>query len=286
MAAFAQGVVDSGRPQRTATGRRVTAGGLDAANLRRSGQRLDAEAEGEEERDDRIDDVTDDVAVDIDDGGQAREQALYADQEIERQTFENDRTRMAEPQTRVATVDRRFVPGQPITSGGGVGNAVGRAAPGGHILSPSVTGLYIRPPFPEDTDNLWDWIRRDDTLGQEFLGRPYRSSYQLHELMKHLIGAEHDGTGLIRAIHYQQYHLGFAMLSPILGPENTALMHLYLRPDMRGKIAEMIGSFMELAALLAPGVHLAVYPNDAVQAKLYARLLVPLGFQQHVMLIR
>lgn len=156
--------------------------------------------------------------------------------------------------------------------------------PPGTYQDPS--GISARPLSVQDVDRLWDWIRQDGDAGKSFLGHAITTSLALHTFMQQLVATEPQGLAIIRAIHYQDQHLGFAMLAPILAAERTALMHIYLRKDVRGQLANLAPILVNLATQVAPNVHLAVASADDIWARLHRAVLKPLGFVEHVMFVR
>lgn len=160
------------------------------------------------------------------------------------------------------------------------------AVPDGAVFADSVEGLRGAHITAEDIDRLWDWLRSDKDYGFAFVGRTFNTSLALHVFMTQMSQAETQGVALIRALHYHEHHLGFAMLAPILAQERTALMHVYLQPAVRGQLAQFIRPLVEIAQKTAPGVHLAVPSmGDDAYTRLHRQLLKPLGFQEHVMFI-
>lgn len=178
-----------------------------------------------------------------------------------------------------------MIPASPFTSTTVQANAAGqlRTAP---IASRSVPALLVRPIVVEDADRLWDWIRHDPDQGAGFLGKVFATSILLHDFMRILVNAETSGLAIIRAIHHGPHHLGFAMLAPILADERTALMHIYLRQDVRGQLAQFTGPLVEIAEQIVPGVHLAVASPDKAWQRLHRSILVPLGFTEHAMFVK
>lgn len=152
-------------------------------------------------------------------------------------------------------------------------------------------GVTVRPVTIEDGDRLWDWIRADGDHGAAFLSRPMQTSMDLHGVMHALITAESAGTALMRAVYYEgategDQHLGFAALAPILPVEQVAVMHIYLRPEVRGQLAALTGPLVQVASSILPTYKLAVVSHDAAWARLHRQVLLPLGFTEHVMFVR
>ncbi len=158
--------------------------------------------------------------------------------------------------------------------------------PTGVVASLTFPELVARPVLVEDIDRLWDWIRADKDQGASFLGRTFTHSIALHEFARQMGQAEMAGLAITRAIHYGPHHLGFAMLAPILAQERTALMHIYLRQDVRGQLAKFTAPLVEIAERVAPGVHLAVASADATWQRLHRSILVPLGFTEHALFVK
>lgn len=152
-------------------------------------------------------------------------------------------------------------------------------------------GVAVRSVTIEDVDRLWDWVRADGDNGAAFLSRPMQTSMDLHGVMETLLTAESAGTALIRAIYYEgaadgDQHLGFAALAPILPVEQVAVMHIYLRPEVRGQLAQLTGPLIQLASSLLPTYTLAVLSADAAWARLHRQVLAPLGFVEQVLFVR
>lgn len=152
--------------------------------------------------------------------------------------------------------------------------------------------IYTRPIGLADTDRLWDWIRRDKDQGKAFFGQVFESSVSLHTFMGRLSQAEQYGVALIRAIAFDDdanqsiQHLGFVCCSPILADMKTALVHIYLREDQRGSLANYIRPLVEIAEQTMPGYRLAIASMNAAFVKLHRQVLAPLGFVEHTMFVR
>lgn len=157
--------------------------------------------------------------------------------------------------------------------------------PNGTIVH-RASGLSIAKVSVEDVDRLWDWIRHDADGGTSFLWQKCTTSIALHQYLLKIDMGESNGIAAIRAIHGGDQHLGFAMLAPILEVERTALMHIYLREDMRGHLATIAGPLVEMASTVVPDMHLAVWSSDERWARLHRKLLAPLGFTERTMFIR
>lgn len=169
---------------------------------------------------------------------------------------------------------------QPATTAG-PGQAVTRVA------SRTVPAIFADRVSVGDVDRLWDWLRIDDPKEPQFLGRVHPSSQSLHGLLRWMsIEGEGNRLAMIRAIHHGPHHLGFAMLAPILAEERTALMHIYLRQEVRGQIAEFLVPLIEIAEQVVPGFRLAATSLDDGMRRLHRKILTPLGFTEHVMFVR
>lgn len=153
-------------------------------------------------------------------------------------------------------------------------------------------GLILVGITIEDTDRLWDWIREDAGNAGPFFGKRLRHSQQLHDVMRGLVISEREGTGLARSIHYrsnsadQTEHLGLLALVPILSTEQIALLHIYLRPDMRASLDRIVPWAVEEAGEILPAHHLGVWAQNDAQRKLYKGLLSPLKFAEHTLFVR
>lgn len=154
------------------------------------------------------------------------------------------------------------------------------------ITSPHAPSLEAGMLRAEDVDRLWDWIRQDADGGQHFLGRTFATSIELHAFMKQIFDLESSGLAIMRSLYWSHEHFGFAMLAPILAAERTTLLHIYLRQDARGSLGQLVGPLIEIATIMLPNVHLAVYSPDDAWERLHQRLLTPLGFRKHAMFIR
>lgn len=154
---------------------------------------------------------------------------------------------------------------------------------------PEVAPILATPPTVEDIDRLWDWIRADGDGGAAFFSRAIPSSVALHNTFSALAVAEQavgPVTAAIRAITSGPHHVGFAMLLPILRQERTALMHIYLRPELRGMLAQLTPTLIDQAAAAVPGFTLAVIGHDAALTRMHRSILAPLGFVEHTMFLR
>lgn len=147
-------------------------------------------------------------------------------------------------------------------------------------------GLNLQPIAVEDTDRLWDWIRADAEGGFSYFSRPLKNSQQLHDVMRSLVAAEQQGTGLARSVCYGQDHIGFAALVPILDTEKIAVVHLYLNPAVRGSLDKLLPWLLGQAYALLPGYQLAIFASDEARRRLYRTLLVKLEFAEHSLFVR
>ena len=150
--------------------------------------------------------------------------------------------------------------------------------------------IGLRPLAVEDVDRLWDWLRADADGGAAFFGRTFKHSMELHQMMVQLGQAEAHSVGLLRALYYEadeaaSQHLGFVALAPILSTEKVAVLHVYLRPDVRGQLPTLASHIVENATRLLPSYQLAVLALGA-HARLYRQMLTPLGFAEHVIFVR
>lgn len=259
---------------------RVSRAALDAARLRMSGARL----EEEDERDEEEPDDLEDEGHAGDPGEWEREQAdnpvaaqldraLWSPQSVAA-------IRQTQPQPPHPAIEFDFAMPKPTL-------AVEKTTPAGHGPITHSSGITLSPILVGDIDRLWDWLRADADHGYAFLGKTFATSVELHQFARLIVTQfEPNALAMLRAIYYKDQHIGFAMLAPILAAERTALMHLYLRKDVRGSLYQLARPLVELAMVVAPGVHLAVYAADVQWAKLYRSVLGPLGFVEHVMFVR
>lgn len=173
----------------------------------------------------------------------------------------------------------------------------GVAAPPSKPAQAPAYGVTVRAVTFADTDNLWDWIRRDDDAGRMFLGAPVDNSLELHQRIQRICEGEASGVAMLRSIYWEDdrgldgvpsaTHLGFGMVYPILSHEKIAVLHTYLRQDARGYLLKFLPALLQLAQdVLPPGFRLAVVPFDEHQRKAFATLLQPLGFTAHTMFVR
>lgn len=151
---------------------------------------------------------------------------------------------------------------------------------------PAVSKFQLRPIAIEDTDALWDWVRADADKGQAFFGKPIENSMQLHDLMKGLVLAEAQGTGMVRSIFFGDVQVGVLALVPILSTEKIALMHLYLSGPVRDRVQQLLVPVVQLAVALVPGYHLGVIALTKPQHDQMTTLLTPHGFKAHTLFIR
>ncbi len=155
--------------------------------------------------------------------------------------------------------------------------------------SRSVPALVAQVVTVTDVDHLWDWLRADRANGasDSFLGQSHATSMDLHAAVRFLVvDAEQARVGMIRSIYHGPHHLGFAMLAPILADEASALLHVYLRAEVRGQLAQFLQPLIEIAEQVVPGYHLVAYTLDPVMRRLQRQILTPLGFIEHVLFVR
>lgn len=147
-------------------------------------------------------------------------------------------------------------------------------------------GLFTQMVYAQDIDRLWDWIRRDKDLGMSFLSRSLTSSIELHALVGQFAAEETYGTALLRTLYADREHVGFVMLSPILSDERTAILHLYIRADLRTHLVALTGFIIEAASRLAPGIKLAISALDPSWGATSLPVLKSLGFVAHTLYVR
>jgi hypothetical protein len=149
--------------------------------------------------------------------------------------------------------------------------------------APAADPIQLVPVEVHHLDNLWDWVRQDQDRGAAFLGGVgAQSSLAIHHFFQTLNQREQLGMAMIRAIHLNSSHIGFAVLLPILEQQKIALAHLYINQQMRGFLTQLLPSLIHYAAQMRPDLRLVVM-SDRPE---WARLLAPLGFHQQIVLIR
>lgn len=142
----------------------------------------------------------------------------------------------------------------------------------------------------EDVDRLWDWVRQDKDRGQAFFNRVILNSRDMHAFMQAVVELAGD-KAMAKSIYYIEgtltpVHVGFVMLLPILSAELTAMLHVYLRQDIRGKLGEVTADLIDDVAALVPGYRLAVWSPSEEWVRLHRRVLVPVGFVERTMFVR
>lgn len=150
--------------------------------------------------------------------------------------------------------------------------------------------LIVVPMSLEDTDRLWDWLRQDTKGDLAFFGREIRNSQDLHAMMQLLVNGESVNKAIGRSIYFIDanrvaHHIGLAALMPILSTERVALMHIYLSPETRGGLAQLVPALVGEARNLLPDFRLAVMSTDDTWRRLHRQVLGPLGFTEHTMFI-
>lgn len=156
------------------------------------------------------------------------------------------------------------------------------AAPDTRTTAQAASPLTVRKIGLADCDNLWDWIRQDADRGAAFLGVAAHSSVEVHAFMRQLLDREAHGLALARCVDYNDQHIGFAVLLPILEAQKVALTHFYLSPATRGHITQLLPGLLQHASQLRPDLRLVIV-SDRPE---WARLLAPHGFRQQIVLIR
>jgi len=152
-------------------------------------------------------------------------------------------------------------------------------------------GLHLLTPTQEDTDRLWDWIRADADRGEVFFGKLMKTSQELHDLMRDLVVLhEPQMTALARSIWFidgrgVRHHIGTTIFAPILSTERVALVHLFLRKDVRGNLANFIRPILDAGRGLVPGYHLAFFAMEPGMLAFGQQTLVPLGFKAFTMFV-
>lgn len=144
--------------------------------------------------------------------------------------------------------------------------------------------LSLRPVTDLEADNLWDWARSDPGA-VEFLGVTPRSSTDVHLWINTINQA--GPRAFIHAFYVADTHMGFTVLAPVLAVERTALMHVYLRPEARGTLPQLMPWLIAQAEQVAPaGFHLAAFSTSEELRRLHRATLAPLGFRELVMFLR
>lgn len=149
----------------------------------------------------------------------------------------------------------------------------------------SVAGVRILAHHvtPADADRMWDWVRQDQDRGAVFFGTPMLSGLHVHEQMAAYVKADRKGAAIIRAMYVNDQPIGLAILHPIDPEQRVAVAHLYLRPDLRGNLPQLLPLLLDEAeAHLPDGIRIAVYENRPA----LAALLSSHGFVPHTLLIR
>lgn len=145
------------------------------------------------------------------------------------------------------------------------------------------TGLALRPLLEEDVDQVWDWIRTEETRAEAFFGVYIRTALQLHMQMRNMITQESQGSAMVRAVDSGGMLIGLAAAWPLDHTDKLATLHLYIRPDLRNRLAEILPSLIAEGERVIPaGLRLAIVP----EREGWIELLRPLGFVAHTVLIR
>lgn len=143
-------------------------------------------------------------------------------------------------------------------------------------------GITVRPVTLVDIDNLWDWVRSDEDHGRVFLGKVMPTSLDLHAWFRDLRDREASGITIVVAVDQRGSHVGFVVLDPISVPMGTAMVHIYLAPDVRGHLALILPTLLALADERVPALSLVVATASAAAARLYR----PFGFETTFVLKR
>ncbi len=134
----------------------------------------------------------------------------------------------------------------------------------------------------EDCDQLWDWVRTDKEGTAEFLGATFANSRALFDYIAKVAQHERDGTAALYAIREGDL-IGFAMLWPIqreTGKAPIATAHLYVAPDARGRIKQLLG------VLIGEADRLRYNLSVITQRQEWATALAESGFATHFLLTR
>ena len=136
-----------------------------------------------------------------------------------------------------------------------------------------------------DIDRLWDWVRSDPEGTQAFTGKTFENSRDLFAYIQQLAQKEREHKAAFYSIMDEVTLLGFIMLDPIIreprqNPVGTT--HVYLQPEARGRLREILPAMLAQADQVAPGMNLCVITSRGE----WASTLEAVGFTTHIVLTR
>ena len=135
----------------------------------------------------------------------------------------------------------------------------------------------------EDIDQLWDWVRADREGTTAFLGLAHPNTASFFSQIGQIGQKEKDGVAWLRSIKRGDSLIGFVILDPIQrGNPPVGKCHIYVSPDERGSLPELLPSLIAEGDRLLPGVTLFV----ATSEEGWATMLKAVGFASQIVLTR
>ncbi len=116
----------------------------------------------------------------------------------------------------------------------------------------------LSDPTIGDVDRLWDWIREDGPA--RVAAFHAASSPALHQGMTALLHEAQLGRAALHSLYWQDTHVGFAALAPILGTQ--AQIHIYLAPSIRGRGLPLVRRALAAARERYPALELVAITED------------------------
>ena len=129
--------------------------------------------------------------------------------------------------------------------------------------------ISVRPVTDCDVDRLWDWVRRDEDRGLEFLGFQPKTA---REVYGHFAQNFTDNpVAAAFAIDELGTHIGFALFNPIHPIPFQAVTHLYLAASVRGRLGEIVQQLLRICDDRYHGLSLVIVTPDERRMRLCRR---------------
>lgn len=134
-----------------------------------------------------------------------------------------------------------------------------------------------------DIDNLWDWLRHDPNPTGVMFFKKFGTSRDLHDYVesysKHIRAIDAMSNG-------RYTHIGFFVLFPVDTSSQTAMLHVYLAPSVRGHFDKIFPYVLTGSRqLIPPTMNLVIHPgHNDVNA--FGRLVAPYQFTAETMFVQ
>ena len=130
-----------------------------------------------------------------------------------------------------------------------------------------------------DVDRLWDWVRKDEDRGHEFLGIHPETSKALYDYFAAMSAKENaDAVAIVEG----ETHIGFVTFNPIDRIARSACVHIYLDQAKRGEALTLLPQLLRLFDEQFPHYAMVILTAQEAAMRLYRQL----GFEVKYLLMR